>query len=175
MRAQIGGLGPTSRCDRAGCNSPASEPFFCCVCHGGIYAHEAAFRISELGCSVAPGHRLRLEDHLHFSFQSRELGIDVVHLKLQDGGPIGAWFRAALFKQRHRLSGVDCERRRRRNDFGECGYQPLCLLVHDLLVEAYEVFDVSGNKSSGSKLHMFSFVVQQGALANNNRLFDTLR
>jgi hypothetical protein len=38
-----------------------------------------------------------------------------------------------------------------------------------------EVFDVSGNKSSGSKLHMFSFVVQRGTLANNNRLIDTLR
>ena len=42
--AQISGLGPTSRCDRAGRNSPAAEPFFCCVCHGGIHVDTAPAR-----------------------------------------------------------------------------------------------------------------------------------
>jgi AcrR family transcriptional regulator len=37
--AEIAGLGPTSRCDRAGCNSPAAEPFRSGVAKTTIYRH----------------------------------------------------------------------------------------------------------------------------------------
>ena len=62
----------------------------------GVYRlTQRAFRIAELSRAISPWHRLRLLHDRRRAFQPRELGVDVLDLKLEDRGAIGGGLGAS--------------------------------------------------------------------------------
>ena len=74
---------------------PRAEPPLRRVGDRRVQADERAFRIAELRRAISPWHRLRLLHDRRRVFQPRELGVDVLDLKLEDCGAIGGGLGAS--------------------------------------------------------------------------------